>query len=287
MSGVELKGLKGLLGLDSLIQDSKDDSQKQTISRLSVDILSSGKYQPRTEIDDQSILELAASIKSQGIIQPLIVRNIDKDQFEIIAGERRWRAAIIAGLQYVPAIVRNVTDETALAFALIENIQRQALNPIDEAFALIRLKEEFSMTHEQIAERVGRSRSAVTNLIRLLTLQEEVRDLLKVGKIEMGHARALLALDTNLQLMAAETIILKRMSVRETEKMVHKIKSAPTINPCPKDNPLDEKVHGWINELTQRLSSNVKIHLNSKGEGKIIIQVNSPDEIEWLIEKIN
>lgn len=288
MSSVELRGLKGLQGLDldGLLHDSKKPTPTHNVSSLSVDALTSGKYQPRTAVSDDSLLDLASSIKAQGIIQPLIVRNIDTDRYEIIAGERRWRAAKIAGLSDVPAIIRNVTDETALAFALIENIQRESLNPIDEAVSLVRLKDEFSMTHEEIAERVGRSRSAVTNLMRLLALHHDVQGWLRTNEIEMGHARALLSLDAEMQLKVAQRVIEKGMSVRDTEKMVQSIIKSPQHIQESTPGKFDAKINDWINELSKKIPSNVKIHLNAKGEGKITISVHSPEEIDWLIEAI-
>lgn len=288
MSSVELRGLKGLQGLDldGLLHDSKKQIPTHQISNLPLDVLTSGKYQPRTEINDESLFDLAASIKAQGIIQPLIVRNISAGQYEIIAGERRWRAAKIAGLLDVPAIIRNVTDETALAFALIENIQRESLNPIDEAASLVRLKDEFSMTHEEIAERVGRSRSAVTNLMRLLSLHQDVQGWLRINKIEMGHARALLSLDLQMQLKVAQRVIEKGMSVRDIEKVVQSIIKSPHRTQEFMPGKFDVKISDWTRALSKKLSSNVKIHLNAKGEGKITINVQSPEEIEWLIEAI-
>jgi ParB family transcriptional regulator, chromosome partitioning protein len=288
MSSVELRGLKGLQGLDldGLLHDSKKPAPTHNVSNLSVKVLTSGKYQPRSVISDDSLFDLASSIKAQGIIQPLIVRNIGADRYEIIAGERRWRAAKIAGLSNVPAIIRNVTDETALAFALIENIQRESLNPIDEAVSLVRLKDEFSMTHEEIAERVGRSRSAVTNLMRLLSLHHDVQGWLRANEIEMGHARALLPLDAQMQLKIAQRVIEKDMSVRDTEKMVQSIIRLPHRTQESTASQFDTKINGWTTALSKKLSSNVKIHLNAKGEGKITISVQSPEEIEWLIEAI-
>lgn len=285
MSSVELKGFRGLTGLDTLLDDSKNQAPKQNISNLSVKVLSSGKYQPRTDINNDSLHDLAASIKAQGIIQPLIVRSLGDERYEIIAGERRWRAATLAGLDTVPVIIRNVPDETALAFALIENIQREDLNPMDQALSFVRLKDEFSMTHEEIAERVGRSRSAVTNLMRLLALHPDVKDMLRSNKIEMGHARALLSLDADMQLQAAQRIVEKGMSVRDCEKLVQNIKLplSPTVL---RDQEFDDRVKSWAKVLSKQLSSKVKLKLNSKGEGQVTIQVHSPDEIEWLIEKL-
>jgi ParB family chromosome partitioning protein len=285
VSSIELKGLKGLSGLDGLLSVSKSMSKPtDSVHLLSLRSLISGKYQPRIDFNSTSLQELAQSIRAQGIIQPLIVRSIAPEQYEIIAGERRWRAAEIAGLKEVPAIIRNVPDETALAFALIENIQRENLNPIEEAFALERLKNEFLLTHEDIAERVGRSRSAVTNLLRLLTLNGHVRQLIILGQIEMGHARALLSLDSESQAMAVEIVVNKKLSVRATEQLVKKLKS-PLKAIEDKKFQFPEKISYWSETLSKQLSSKVQIQLNNKGGGKIIINVDSPHEIDWLIEK--
>ncbi len=286
MSNIELKGLRNLNGLDSLIAQSKgQESFKESIFNLPIESLTSGKYQPRSDIDDNDLSDLVASIKSQGILLPLIVRKINPEKFEIIAGERRWRAAKIVGLKTVPAVIRDVSDETALAFALIENIQREGLNPIDEALAFSRLRDEFEMTHEEISERVGRSRSTVTNLIRLLVLPDMVKEMLKMGKLEMGHARALLSLDLDSQEKIAKLIVDKNLSVRETEKIVQQYKTQPLMNLIP-ENKYQDRIAIWERIISERLSSNVKISLNPKGEGKIVISVHSPDEIEWFIKSI-
>lgn len=285
MSGIELKGLKGLQGLDNLLSEVNVGAVTQeSIFTISVDSLIPGKYQPRSMMDSDALNELAASIKVNGVIQPLIVRELNKDQYEIIAGERRWQASKLAGLTHVPAIVRDVPNETALAFALIENIQRESLNPIDEAMSLTRLKDEFRMTHEEIAERVGRSRSAVTNLMRLVILDDDVKDLLRSKKLEMGHARAILPLENKQQRVISQIVAEKGLSVRETEKMVQKLK-APIMNPII-TNPFHNSISNWERLLAELTSSQVKINMNHNGTGKILIQVNSPDEVEWLIETI-
>ncbi len=285
MSNLELKGLRNLLGLDELLVASKTgEIVKENIFHLPITQLVSGKYQPRTVIDNDSIQELAASIKAQGIILPLIVRRIDDVKFEIIAGERRWRAAIIAQLKTVPAIIRNIPDQTACAFSLIENIQREDLNAIDEALAFERLISEFFLTHEEIAERVGRSRSTVTNLLRLLVLDDEVKELLKTKKIEMGHARALLGLTSEKQKEIAKKIATKMLSVREVEKLVQNVKFngyVPAID--SRDN---EKILKWQHILSTKLSTAVKINLNAEGKGRVIISIQSLHEIESLINKI-
>lgn len=286
MSNLELKGLRNLLGLDDLLAESKaEEFLKDNIFHLPVHLLVSGKYQPRSIIDDEPLQELAASIKSQGILLPLIVRRLANDKFEIIAGERRWRAAMLAELKTVPAIIKDLSDQTACAFALIENIQRESLNAIDEAIAFERLISEFCLTHEEIADRVGRSRSAVTNLIRLLGLEEEVKELLRTRKIEMGHARALLPLDRKKQTELSKQIIAKNLSVRETEKAVQKMKADVGVHVLT-NNPYQNQITRWESLLTQKLSSAVKVQLNDKGEGKVVISVRSPEEVDWLIKNI-
>ena len=281
---MELKGLKRLQGLDTLLAESKTNelSSEERIFNLSVDVLQTGKYQPRTQLDEESLAELAASIQSQGILLPLIVRRMSSDRYEIIAGERRWRAAKLVGLKVIPAIIRDIPDETALAFALIENIQREALNPIDEALAFARLKEDFFMTHEEISERVGRSRSSVTNLMRLLGLEEQVKELLKARKFEMGHARALLSLEAKDQLEIAQQIVEDGLSVRETEKRVQRMRQ-PSSQPNKK-TPYDDKIDEWEQSLGSLLSTKVKINLSKKGDGRVVIQVHSPSDIVALIE---
>lgn len=283
---MELKGLKSLHGLDDLLAESKlaKPPTNESIYNLSIDNLQSGKYQPRSEMDESSLQELAASIQSQGIILPLIVRHLNGDKYEIIAGERRWRAAKMAGLQIVPAIIRDIPDETALAFALIENIQRESLNPMDEALAFARLKDDFSMTHEEIATRVGRSRSSVSNLLRLLGLCDEVKDFLRARKLEMGHARALLSLAFVDQRRLAEQIVEKSLSVREAEKLVQR--SRDSILTPYSANKSDERVSAWENSLSKLLSAKVKINLNANGDGKVVVYVHSADEIDWLLETI-
>lgn len=285
MSNLELKGLRNLLGLDDLLTESKSvEFAKENIFQLPIDLLVSGKYQPRTILDEESIHDLAVSIKSQGIILPLIVRRLDKKLFEIVAGERRWRAAAIAQLKTVPAIIRDIPDQTACAFALIENIQRESLNAIDEALAFDRLISEFLLTHEEIAERVGRSRSTVTNLIRLLTLDQEVKDLLQSRQIEMGHARALLSLNQDKQREAAQKIVTKMLSVRQTEKLVHHMKS-PRMR-VTMDNQFEESIALWEEALSEILSSDVKVKLNGNGVGTVVISIKSIDEVKSLIKKL-
>lgn len=258
---------------------------KNELRRLPIEQLRQGQFQPRKDINPESLEELAGSIKTQGIIQPIVVRPIDDSNYEIIAGERRWRAAQLAGLNDVPVLVRHVGDETAVALALIENIQREDLNPIEEAVALHRLLEEFNMTHQEVAESVGKSRSAVTNLLRLLKLAPQVKTLLEHGDLEMGHARALLSLmDHESQHHIAQMVISKELSVRETEKLVKKFlnkdnvaKAAPTVDP---------DVQLLQTELAAKLGAKVSITYNRNGKGKLIIHYHSLDELEGILEHI-
>lgn len=286
MSSIELRGFKKLNGLDDLLSASKNVGHvsSEMVVSLSVNELKPGKYQPRTLIPEEALKELALSIKSEGIIQPLIVRKDESNKYEIIAGERRWRAALLAGLKSVPAIIREISHDTALAFGLIENIQREGLNPIDEASALVKLKEEFSMTHEEIATRVGRSRSAVTNLMRLVLLVPSVKTLLKKGALEMGHARTLLTLESEDQHKLANQIAIQKLSVRETERLVQKLKMKPLAT-IP--NRFQSKILEWESKLTSLFGSKVEVKLNNKGFGKISIQIDDPKQIESLIAQQN
>jgi ParB family chromosome partitioning protein len=286
MTNIELKGLKGLRILGEIVSESQTPIPTlQNILHLPLDFLTPGKYQPRKHIDEFSLIELADSIKTQGIIQPLVVRKIEHNQYEIIAGERRWRAAKIAGFLEVPSIVRDITDNVALAFALIENIQRENLNPIEEAEAFSRFKEEFSMTHADIAQMIGRSRASITNTTRLLSLSNQVRTWLQEKKLDMGHARALLTLQPEKQLSLAQKIIEKQLTVRETEKLANALKL-----PRKKNDTLKENYHAkymyWTNTLSEKFCSVVSVKLNKEGAGKIIIDINSPDEIDWIINHI-
>lgn len=285
MSSIELKGLAELRNIDSLLTESRSsDLNRENVIFLPVDRLVSGQYQPRTFFDEKALVELAASIQSEGIIQPLIARKLDADKFEIIAGERRWRAACLAGLKVVPVVVRNVSDDTALAFALIENIQREELNPMDEAGAFVRLAEQFGMTHEEIAERVGRSRSAVSNMMRLLSLPDEIKHLLRSGKIEMGHARALLSLSPEEQGDIVSRIVNENLTVRQVEKLVNSAKSPHSVS--GKENHFSRLCDEWVNRLSTKFSNKVSVRLNQNGSGRMIIHVDSPDEMNFFVESL-
>jgi len=273
-------------GLDILLgQVSSADNQSNSehnLKLLSVNALQRGKFQPRDDIDPDTLNELANSITSQGVIQPLVVRKVTYDKYEIIAGERRWRAAKIAGLDEVPAIVREIDDQVALAIGLIENIQRESLTPLEEAKALQKLIEDFKMTHEEISHVVGRSRSAVSNLIRLLQLNESVKQLLGSGKIEMGHARALLPLKEDQQFDVANQVIQRSLSVRQTEYLVKRV-----LNPKPKKSTeVDPHITSLMQSLSKTLDSKTEIKQNND-KGKIIIHYSSSDELNSILKHIN
>lgn len=266
----------------------QDDGTEQVL-QLSVERCQRGKYQPRRVIDNEGLEELAASIKQQGIMQPIVVRPTQggSTEFEIIAGERRWRAAQIAGLHKVPAIVREVNDEAAIAMALIENLQRDNLNPMDEAYALYRLQQEFELTHQEVAEAVGKSRSAVSNSLRLMGLSKEVKLLLENGDIEMGHARAILGLPEIQQPKAAAEVVDKRLNVRQTESLVKNLlkpKSKPSL---PKlDSEVDANIRSLETDLSEKLGASVVIQHSPKGKGKLVVSYTSLDELDGILDHI-
>ena len=271
-------------GLDILLGQASDEGASgNNMKIMEVGALQRGKFQPRDDIDPDTLNELANSIASQGIIQPIVVRKVAYDKYEIIAGERRWRAAQIAGLSEVPVIVREIDDQVALAIGLIENIQRESLTPLEEAKALQQLIEDFGMTHEEISHVVGRSRSSVSNLIRLLQLSDAVKQLLGNGDLEMGHARALLSLQEEMQFEAASQVINKKLSVRQTEELVKRL-----LNPKPKKSvSIDPKLDKLMQSLTQTLSSKTEIKPVSDDKGRIVIYYQSKDELENILKHIN
>jgi len=284
---IELRGLRGLSSLDNLLNEAPTKDQLENIQQLSIDSLMPSKYQPRKIWDEQALSELAESICSQGIIQPLIVRSKDDNKFEIIAGERRWRAAKLAGLTSIPAVIRDVEDNVALAFALIENIQREDLNPLEEAYAFCRFKDDFSMTHSDIAKMVGRSRTSITNTIRLLSLDDSVKKLLEENHLDMGHARALLTLDTTEQVDLAQKIADQKLSVRQAEELAYTRKIQKSRAPSERVNKYTSKQEFWASELSKKLSTKVTVKLNNSGEGKVIIHIEDPSEIDWLLNNIS
>ncbi|MDB4261495.1 ParB/RepB/Spo0J family partition protein [bacterium] len=292
------RGLDALLGASTAPRPGEADvagvaaseGQPQVVKEdgalkeLPVDLVQRGKYQPRRDIDPESLQELADSIKVQGVMQPIVVRPISDRKYEIIAGERRWRATQLAGLDVIPAVVRDVSDQAAIAMALIENIQREDLNPIEEAMSLQRLQQEFELTQQEVANAVGKSRSTVANLLRLMTLQEEVRRLVEHGDLEMGHARALLALDGTEQSHAARSVVGKGLSVRQTEALVRNV-LAQKDHPAP-DKTIDPNIRQLQDDLAQRLGARVQIQHSAKGKGKLVLAYNSLDELDGILSHI-
>ena len=262
-----------------------------TLRELPVDLLQRGQYQPRVDMRQDSLEELAESIKAQGVVQPIVARPIgrkgDSQRYEIIAGERRWRAAQMAGLSEIPAVVRDVPDEAAIAMALIENIQREDLNPLEESRALSRLIEEFDLTHAEAAEAVGRSRASVSNLLRLQDLSDKVQPMLEDRQIEMGHARALLALtNAGQQLKAAREVAAKGLSVRETERLVRRLQDGGKSKPTKQATTPNADIRRLEIEVSEKLGAKVKVDHTSKGTGKIVISYNSLDELDGILKHI-
>lgn len=283
--GKSLDALLAYTGSDASQADAESDSTATNDAMQMMDVghIQRGKYQPRRDIDPAGLEDLANSIRTQGIIQPLIVRPVG-DKYEIIAGERRWRAAQLAGLQDVPVIIRHIPDEAAIAIALIENIQRENLNPIEEAIALQRLIDEFGMTHQQAADAVGKNRATISNLLRLLALPDEVKSMLERGQIEMGHARTLITLPEATQLEAANLIIAKELSVRETENLVRELQGhevpAATVKSA---KPVDPDILHLQSSLARQLKMKVAIKCNAKGRGKLIIHYRNLTELDDLL----
>jgi len=271
------------LGLNELLSDiATSNVPKSALRNLAIDLLRPGKYQPRRVMGEEALAELADSIRKQGIIQPIVVRTVFDGSYEIIAGERRWRAAQLAGLHEVPVTVRDISDEQAMAMSLIENIQREDLNVIDTAIGLQRLIDEFNMTHEAVAAAVGKSRATVTNLLRMLELAEEVKDMVQRAELEMGHARALLSLARELQIQAAHMVITKKMSVRETEKLVSRLQQPTKQQEKFHDPDIKHLEHG----LKDKLGAKVLIQHQHSGKGKLVINYNSLEELEGILEHI-
>ena len=281
---IKMKGLGR--GLDALLSGSDRPSGDEQ-RNLPVNRLRPGKYQPRTQMDETSLAELAASIRTQGVMQPILVRAVDStpgaERYEIVAGERRWRAAQLAGLTEVPVLVRSIPDEQALAMALIENIQRENLNPLEEAQGLQRLIDEFGLTHQQAADAVGRSRPAASNLLRLLQLNRLVQDMLMAGKLDMGHARALLPVAGAQQVALAQRIVHKGLSVRETERLVQHLLNPPRKSA---ERPVNRDLLRLQEELSDGLGANVAIRANGKGAGRVTIEFGSLDQLDGLIARL-
>lgn len=278
------KGLDALLAGSSRAEEAPRadvaSNDKGLLQELPVDLIQRGQYQPRRDFDPFALQELADSIKAQGVMQPIVVRPIANERFEIIAGERRWRAVQQAGLDTIPVLIRNVSDEATVAMSLIENIQREDLNPIEEAYALERLQEEFEMTQQQVADAVGKSRSAVANLLRLTSLQADVRTMLEHGDLDMGHARCLLTLDADNQVQLARRIVSKGLSVRQAEALVRQLQSdKPKLEP----KAPDPNIRSLQDELSQKLGSVVKIQHSPTGKGKLILNYGSLDELDGIL----
>ena len=295
------RGLDALLGLDSSKRDDNSGAggEKQVVrikadtgasdndllKELPIEFMQRGKYQPRRDMHPEALEELANSIKVQGVMQPIVVRPIGADKYEIIAGERRWRATQQAGLHTIPAIIKDVPDEAAIAMALIENIQREDLNAIEEAQALIRLQQEFELTQQQVAEAVGKSRAMVANLMRLMSLQEKVRTMLEHGDLEMGHGRALLALEGVEQIDAANQVASKGLTVRQTEALVRKLQQKPPAKAANRQKK-DPNVSRLEESLSEQVGAPVSIQQNNKGKGKLVFSYNSLDELDGILSHI-
>ena len=280
---------KGLgRGLDALFDTGNAEQPRasDSLSKLPISQLQRGKYQPRTKMDQTSLEELAASIRAQGLIQPILVRPVDASRYEIIAGERRWRAAGIAGLSEVPVVIRDVPDKAALAMALIENIQREDLNALEEAQGMQRLVEEFQLTHQDLAESVGRSRAAVTNALRLLNLSALVQGYLQDNKLDMGHARALLALDSKRQQEAAQKVVGQNLTVRETEELVNRLLHPTPLAQVKPEKLPDRDVQRLVEEISEKLGTTVEIRSSRKGSGKLIVSYTNNEHLGSLLARL-
>lgn len=283
--GLGEKGLSALLKGTS-INLTKTDIVDGELKQIPVELLKRGKYQPRRDMDPEALEELAESIRQQGIMQPIIVRPVDDNAYEIIAGERRWRAAQLANLDRVPTIVRDVPDDAAVAMALIENIQRENLNSMEEAIALQRLQDEFELTQSEVAEAVGKSRSTVTNLLRLIHLTDEVKLMLEHGDLEMGHGRSMLSLIPEQQILVARQVESKGLSVRQTEALVRKLLNEKSSVQAKKTEKSDADVERLQEDLAERIGAVVKIDHSVKGKGKLVIKYNSLDELDGILGHI-
>jgi ParB family chromosome partitioning protein len=277
---------KGLgRGLDALLDVEGELPVRESVATVDIDRIQPGRYQPRTKMDAESLNELAASIKAQGLMQPVLVRPLGAGRYELIAGERRWRAARIAGLAEVPVVVRDVPDQAALAMSLIENIQREDLNPLEEAQGVQRLVGEFKLTHQEAADAIGRSRAATTNLLRLLNLPQSVQRLVFDGQLDMGHARALLALEGELQVATAEKVAAKGLSVRETEQLVNDLLHPKPRIPRPKARS-GRDVQRLEEEVSERLGTTVEIKPAKKGSGRLVVHYMSHEHLDELLAKL-
>jgi len=277
------RGLDALLGAQNKTASGESTDVGQRLDEIPIEWIRPGKYQPRKIMDEEALQELAASIRAQGLMQPIVLRPVGNQRYEIIAGERRWRAAQLAGMEKIPAVIREVNDEAAVAMSLIENIQREDLNPMEEALALQRLVDEFELTHQQVADAVGKSRTAVTNFLRLTHLGGEVAQMLGNGDIEMGHARALLSLSTDLQVRAAREIVAQHLNVRQAEALVRRLLAGPKVTQVT--GSADTDTRQLENRLTNKLGQPVNIQHTAKGKGKLVIKYNSLDELDGILSR--
>jgi len=276
------RNLSSMLSQSTLKQ--VQSTSRDELYHLPLDVIRPGRYQPRSVFDEEKLAELADSIRAQGVVQPVVVRPVGDGEYELIAGERRWRAAQIAGIDDIPAVLRDVSDEDSVAMALIENIQREDLNPLEEATALRRLIDDFQMTHQEAADAVGRSRAAVSNLLRLLELMQEVKDMIDMRLIEMGHARALLSLDDDLQVQAAREVVRKRLSVRDTENLARRLQQSKKKKGSRR---VDPDILSLQNRLGETLGARVRIQHQASGKGKLVIAYNNSDEFEGILDRLN
>ena len=285
------KGLSALLSsgsassMSNLLSERAVDrgsvlDEEERLRNIPIDLIQRGKYQPRVEMNEAALEDLAASIKAQGVMQPIVIRSIAAQKYEIIAGERRWRASQMAGLSSIPAVVKQVSDEAAIAMSLIENIQRENLNPIEEAMALKRLQDEFELTQQEVASAVGKSRATVTNLMRLIGLHIDVQKMLQVGKLEMGHARALLTLSDTKQVEFAKLVANKGLSVRQTESLVRNVNTGSELD---RKKSIDPNIKKLEEDLGEKLGAKVIIQHTEKGKGRLVINYNSLDELDGIL----
>ena len=284
--GLGERGLGALLAGSKVNLDQELKDHDGELREVPIDLIQRGRYQPRRDMDPAALQELADSIRQQGVMQPVVVRPIAEGRYELIAGERRWRATQMAGLDSIPAIIRDVPDEAAIAMALIENIQRENLNPIEEAFALQRLQDEFGLTQAQVAEAVGKSRTTITNLLRLIGLSEDVRIMLEHGDLEMGHGRAMLTLAPELQMQVAKQVVAKSLSVRQTEALVRRVQQETPDSKSRKKGVVDPNIRALQDDLAERLGARVSIDHGQRGKGKLVIDNSSLDELDGILGHI-
>lgn len=284
--GLGERGLGALLAGSKVNLDQELKDHDGELREVPIDLIQRGRFQPRRDMDPAALQELADSIRQQGVMQPVVVRPIAEGRYELIAGERRWRATQMAELDSIPAIIRDVPDEAAIAMALIENIQRENLNPIEEAFALQRLQDEFGLTQAQVAEAVGKSRTTITNLLRLIGLTEDVRLMLEHGDLEMGHGRAMLTLPPEQQMQVAKQVVAKSLSVRQTEALVRRVQQEKPDQKSGRDAAVDPNIRALQDDLAERLGARVSIAHGQRGKGKLVIEYSSLDELDGILGHI-